>query len=77
MARRRHQPITRLRKKAELIHDNMRFQNAVRNARDRATMRTEQARLHSLMFSQISPGLRERVHQRRENISQLLTNPGI
>ena len=75
MARRRHQPITRLRKRAELIGENVRFQNAVRNARERATLRTEQARLHSLMYQQISPGLRERVHQRRENISQLLTNP--
>ena len=77
MARKRKQPITRLRKKAELIGENMRFQNAVRNARDRATLRTEQARLHSMMYEQISPGLRERVQQRRENISQLLTNPGI
>ena len=74
MARkRRHQPITILRKKAELIGDNMRFQNAVRNARDRATLRTEQARLHSMLYQQISPGLRERVQQRRETITQLMS----
>ena len=74
MRRKRHAPITRLRKKAELQADNVRFQNAVRHARDRATLRTEQARLHSMMYEQISPGLRERVQTRRENISQLM-NP--
>ena len=78
MARRkRHQPITVLRKRAELIHDNIRFQNNVRNARDRATLRTEQQRLGSLMYESISPGLRERITQRRENISHLLTNPAV
>ena len=77
MARRKHQPITRLRKRAELIGENLRFQNAVRNARDRAALRTEQARLHGLMYESISPGLRERVQQRRENISQLIANPGM
>ena len=72
MPRKRHAHITRLRKKAEVMHENIRFQNTIRNARDRATLRTEQARLHSLMFEQISPGLRERVHARRESISQLM-----
>ena len=71
--KRRHQPITILRKKAELIGENVRFQNAVRNARDRATLRTEQARLHSMLYQQISPGLRERVQQRRESITQLMS----
>ena len=72
MPRRRHATITRLRKKAEVVHDNIRFQNSVRNARDRATLRTEQARLHSLMYETISPGLRERISARRENISHLM-----
>ena len=72
MPRRRHATITRLRKKAEVMHDNIRFQNTVRNARDRATLRTEQARFHSLMYETISPHLRERVHARRESISQLM-----
>ena len=72
MARRRHAHITRQRKKAEVIHDNIRFQNTVRNARDRATLRTEEARLHSLMYQQISPQLRERVQTRRETISQMM-----
>ena len=72
MARRRHAHITRLRKKAEVIHDNIRFQNTVRNARDRATLRTEQARLHSMMYEQIAPQLRERVQDRRETISQMM-----
>ena len=74
MRRKRHAPITRLRKKAELIQENVRFQNSVRHARDRATLRTENARLHSLMYEQIAPGLRERIQTRRENISQLM-NP--
>ena len=74
MVRRRHAHITRQRKRAEVIHENIRFQNSVRNARDRATLRTEQARLHSLMYEQIAPGLRERIQTRRENISQLM-NP--
>ena len=75
MVKKRHQPITKLRKRGELMQENIKWQNAVRNAKDRASLRTEQARLHSLMYESIGPGLRERVAQRRETISQLL-NPG-
>ena len=72
MARRRHAHITKFRKRAEVIHENIRFQHTIRNARDRATLRTEQARLHSMMYEQIAPQLRERVQSRRENISQMM-----
>ena len=72
--KRKRFPITRMRKRQEAMIENIRFANTLRNARDRASLRTEQARLHSLMYESISPGLRERVQQRRENISQLL-NP--
>ena len=56
-----------------MLEQNVRWQNAVRASRDRAALRTEQDRLHSLMYQSIAPGLRERVAQRRETISQLLT----
>ena len=53
------------RKKMEHRMQNMRFQRAVRQAQNRHTMRTEHAVLHNLLYSQISPGLRERIINRR------------
>ena len=64
--------MTRMRQRAELRAKNVMFLKAVRESKDRASLRTEQARLHSLMYQQISPALREKVHARREAINQLL-----
>ena len=61
-----------MRQRAELRAKNVMFLKAVRESKDRASLRTEQARLHSLMYQQISPALREKVHARREALNQLL-----
>ena len=61
-----------MRQRAELRAKNVMFLKAVRESKDRASLRTEQARLHSLLYSSISPALREKVHARREAINQLL-----
>ena len=53
------------RKKMENRMENMRFQRSVRQAKNRHTMRTEHAVLHGLLYTQISPGLRERIINRR------------
>ena len=61
-----------MRVKSEIRAKNMMYLKAVREAKNRASLRTEQTRLHSLMYEQISPGLRERVQARRATVSQLL-----
>ena len=65
--------ITAIRKKAETRLENVRFMQAVQRSKDRATLRTEHAVLHSLIYQQISPGLRERVIGRQKQIQGLLT----
>ena len=75
MPRRRHAPVTRMRQRAELRAKNVLFMRQVQQSKERASLRTEQARLHSLIFEQIAPQLRERVHARRETISNLLMTP--
>jgi len=56
------------RKKMENRIENMRFLRAVRQAKNRHTMRTEHAVLHNLLYSQISPGLRERIINRKAEL---------
>ena len=64
--------ITGIREKADVRIQNIRFQRNLRAARDRETMRTEHAVMNNLLYTQISPGLRERVLQRRDKIAGLL-----
>ena len=64
--------IAGIREKADVRMQNIRFQRAVRAARDRETLRTEHAVMNNLLYTQISPGLRERVLQRRDKIAGLL-----
>ena len=65
-----------LRNKARAIGNNLLFQRDIRRARDRASLQVERDRLHSLLYEQISPGLRERVMQRGSTITQLLEAGG-
>ena len=64
----RVQKVSTIRKKVENRIENIRFQRAVRNARDRATLRTEHARLHGLLYEQITPALRERVLRQGQQV---------
>ena len=64
--------VSTIRKKAEHRLENIRFQRSVRNARDRASLRTEHARLHGLLYEQISPALRERVLRNGSAVTQQL-----
>ena len=73
--KRRPAKVTVMRRKAELRAKNVMYLKSVREAKDRASLKVEQDRLHSLVYEQISPGLRERIQARRQTISQLLT-PG-
>ena len=57
--------IGKIRKRMENRIENMRFQRAVRRAQERNTMRTEHAVLHNLLYTQINPGLRDRIINRR------------
>ena len=60
------------RKKMENRIENMRFLRAVRQAKNRHTMRTEHAVLHNLLYSQISPGLRERIINRKAGVNRAI-----
>jgi hypothetical protein len=66
--------VSTIRKKVENRTENIRFQRAVRNARDRASLRTEHARLHGLLYEQISPALRERVLRKGDAVTNQLRN---
>ena len=68
----RIQKVSTIRKKVENRIENARFQRSVRNARDRATLRTEHARLHGLLYEQIAPALRERVLRKGQQVGQQL-----
>ena len=64
--------INAIRKKAETRIENVRFMQAVQRSRDRAALKTEHAVLHGLIYQQISPGLRERVMGRKQQIEGML-----
>ena len=63
---------TAFRKKHEARNENIRFMRAVRRGKERATARTEERVMHTLLFSQITPGLRDRVLARQRDLSQKL-----
>ena len=65
--------ITAIRKKAETRIENVRFMQAVQRSRARAALKTEHAVLHNLIYQQISPGLRDRVVGRKQQIEGMLT----
>ena len=66
--------ITAIRKRAETRIENVRFMQAVQRAKDRATLKTEHAVLHGLIYQQITPGLRERVLGRSKQVESMLSN---
>ena len=63
---------TAMRKRYEARQENIRFMRAVRRGKERATARTEERVMHSLLYSQITPGLRARVLARQRDLSQKL-----
>ena len=64
--------ITAVRRRAEVVQKNQRFQADVRRSKDLANLRVEHARLNSLLHTQLMPGLRERVKDRADTVSDLL-----
>ena len=68
----RTKTLTQIRKKAEARVDNVRFQRAVRAAKERAAMRTEHAAMHNLLYQQIAPALRERVLNKTMDLARNL-----
>ena len=56
----------------ELRAKNLMFVKSVREARDRASLRTQHARLEGLLYEQISPGLRAHVIARRDAVAHQL-----
>ena len=68
----RSQKITAIRKRAEVRIENVRFQKKLRAAKERASMRTEQAAIHNLLYQQISPALRERVLKKSVDLARNL-----
>ena len=61
-----------MRKKGETIMEDNRFRQTMRLAKERASLKTEHARLHGLLYQQIAPHLRERVMQQGRHINQRL-----
>ena len=61
-----------MQKKGESIMEDNRFRQTMRLAKERASLKTEHARLQGLFFSQIAPHLRERVLQQGRHINQRL-----
>ena len=68
----RTKTLTEIRKKTETRIDNVRFQRAVRAAKERASMRTEHAAMHNLLYQQIAPALRERVLRKTVDLARNL-----
>ena len=64
--------ISTIRKKTQNRLENVRFMRAVRQAKERQSLRTEHAVLHNLIYQQISPALRERVINRGNEVNKLL-----
>ena len=63
---------TAMRKRYEARQENIRFMRAVRRGKERATARTEERVMHTLLYAQITPGLRDRVLARQRDLSQKL-----
>ena len=61
-----------MRKKGETIMEDNRFRQTMRLAKERASLKTEHARLQGLLYQQIAPHLRERVMQQGRHINERL-----
>ena len=61
-----------VRQKGETIMEDNRFRQTMRLAKERASLKTEHARLHGLLYQQIAPHLRERVLQQGRHINERL-----
>ena len=61
-----------VRKKGETIIEDNRFRQTMRLAKERASLKTEHARLQGLLYQQIAPHLRERVMQQGRHINERL-----
>ena len=59
-------------KKVESVMEDNRFRQTMRLAKERASLKTEHARLHGMLYAQIAPHLRERVMQQGRHINQRL-----
>ena len=55
-----------------MVQKNQRFMGDLRRSKDLANLRVEHARLNSLLHTQLMPGLRERVKERADTVSDLL-----
>ena len=64
--------ITAVRRRAEVVVKNQRFMADLKRSKDLANLRVEHARLNSLLHTQLMPGLRQRVKERADTVSDLL-----
>ena len=62
--------LTAVRKKYEAREENIRFMQRLRRGKERATLKTEQRVIHSLLYQHIAPQLRDRVLARQRDLSQ-------
>ena len=61
-----------MRKRGEIRAKNIMYLKAVREAKDRQTLRTEQMQLHSLLHTTVAPGLRDRIRSRSKVVGKML-----
>ena len=71
----RSKRITTIRKRAETRVENIKFMSAVRKARERANLRVQQSYLHGMLHESITPGLRELVNRRGQEVWNQLHQP--
>ena len=64
--------LSAIRARSDVRTENIMFMRSVKAARDRASLRVERDRLHSLLYETITPGLRERIKARGKTVTQLL-----
>ena len=72
MPNRRTTKLSTIRARSDVRTKNILFMRAVQAARDRAGLRVERDRLHSLLYETVTPGLRERIKERGQTVTQLL-----
>ena len=68
----RSKRLTRVRVGYENRQKNIFFHQAVQNAQARSNLRMERDRLHGMLFQDINPGLKARVWESRNEISNIL-----
>ena len=63
---------SQVRRRVETRAKNIMFLKAVQEAKDRQTLKTEQARVHSLLHESIAPALRDRLKDRDKVIGKMI-----